>query len=51
MRYLTGMRLHGAKRRAGGGGGENQLEIFLSLAAGNAATVVKPLLRALLDGP
>ena len=32
---------------AGGGEGENQLEVFLDLAAGNAAAVVKSLLRAL----
>ena len=32
---------------AGGGEGENQLEVFLDLAAGNAAAVVKALLRAL----
>ena len=30
-----------------GGAGENQMEVFLGLAAGNAATVVKALLRAL----
>ncbi len=32
---------------AGGGDGENQLEVFLDLAAGNAAAVVKAFLRAL----
>ena len=32
---------------AGGGEGENQMEVFLGLAAGNAATAVKALLRAL----
>ena len=32
---------------AGGVEGENQMEIFLGLAAGNAAAVVKALLRAL----
>ena len=32
---------------AGGAEGENQMEIFLGLAAGNAAAVVKALLRAL----
>ena len=36
---------------AGGGEGANQMEVFLGLAAGNAATVVKALLRALPDGP
>ena len=36
---------------AGGGGGVNQLEVFLGLAAGNAASVVKALLRAMPDGP
>ena len=30
-----------------GGAGENQMEVFLGLAAGNAATVVEALLRAL----
>jgi adenosylhomocysteine nucleosidase len=32
---------------AGGGEGENQIEIFLGLAAGNSAAVVKALLRAM----
>ena len=32
---------------AGGGDGENQMEVFLGLAAANAAAVVKALLRAL----
>ena len=32
---------------AGGGEGENQMEVFLGLAAGNAAEVVKALLRSL----
>ena len=32
---------------AGGGEGENQMEIFLGLAAGNAAAVVRALLRTL----
>ena len=32
---------------AGGGAGENRIEVFLELAAGNAAAVVKELLRAL----
>ena len=32
---------------AGGGAGDNRLEVFLELAAGNAAAVVKALLRAL----
>ena len=32
---------------AGGGEGENQMEVFLGLAAGNAAAVVKALLRSL----
>ena len=32
---------------AGGGGGTNQMETFLSLAAGNATEVVRALLRAL----
>ena len=32
---------------AGGGEGANQMEVFLSLAAGNAAAVVKALLRAM----
>ena len=32
---------------AGGGAGENQMEAFLGLAAGNATTVVKELLRVL----
>ena len=36
---------------AGGGEGENQLEVFLDLAAGNAAAVVKALLRALPHRP
>ena len=36
---------------SGGGEGENQLEIFLGLAAGNAAAVVKALLRAMSDRP
>ena len=34
---------------AGGGEGANQMEIFLGLAAGNAASVVKALLRAMPD--
>ena len=34
---------------AGGGEGENQMEVFLGLAAGNASEVVKALLRALPD--
>ena len=34
---------------AGGGEGANQMEVFLGLAAGNAAAVVKALLRALPD--
>ena len=34
---------------AGGGEGANQMEVFLSLAAGNAAAVVKALLRAMLE--
>ncbi|MDE0391894.1 MAG: 5'-methylthioadenosine/S-adenosylhomocysteine nucleosidase [Rhodospirillales bacterium] len=34
---------------AGGGEGANQMEVFLGLAAGNAASVVKALLRALPD--
>ena len=36
---------------AGGGAGANQVEVFLGLAAGNAAAVVKALLRALPDAP
>ena len=32
---------------AGGGEGANQMEVFLGLAAGNAAAVVKALLRAM----
>ena len=32
---------------AGGGEGENQMEVFLGLAAGNAAAVVTALLRSL----
>ena len=32
---------------AGGGGGANQMEAFLGLAAGNAAAVVKALLKAM----
>ena len=32
---------------AGGSEGANQMEVFLGLAAGNAATVVKALLRAM----
>ena len=32
---------------AGGGEGENQMEVFLGLAAGNAAAVVRALLRSL----
>ena len=35
---------------AGGGEGANQMEVFLGLAAGNAAAVVKALLRAMPDG-
>ena len=34
---------------AGGGEGANQMEVFLGLAAGNAASVVKALLRAMPD--
>ena len=34
---------------AGGGAGENQMEAFLGLAAGNATAVVKELLRVLPD--
>ena len=34
---------------AGGGPGENRMETFLELAAGNAAAVVKAMLRALPD--
>ena len=34
---------------AGGAEGENQMEAFLGLAAGNATVVVKALLRALPD--
>ena len=34
---------------AGGGEGANQMEVFLGLAAGNAAEVVKALLRAMPD--
>ena len=34
---------------AGGGEGANQMEVFLGLAAGNAASVVKALLQALPD--
>ena len=34
---------------AGGGEGANQMEVFLGLAAGNAAAVVKALLRAMPD--
>ena len=36
---------------AGGGEGANQMEVFLGLAAGNAASVVKALLRALPAAP
>ena len=36
---------------AGGGAGANRMEVFLGLAAGNAAAVVKALLRALPDAP
>ena len=36
---------------AGGGDGANQMEVFLGLAAGNAATVVKALLRAMPGFP
>ncbi len=36
---------------AGGGDGANQMEIFLDLAAGNASSVVKALLRAMEDEP
>ena len=36
---------------AGGGEGENQLGVFLGIAAGNAAAVVKALLRAMPDRP
>jgi adenosylhomocysteine nucleosidase len=32
---------------AGGGQGENEIEVFLGLAAGNSAAVVKALLRAI----
>ena len=35
---------------AGGGEGANQIEVFLGLAAGNAAAVVKALLRAMPGG-
>ena len=35
---------------AGGGEGANQMEVFLGLAAGNAAAVVKALLRAMPGG-
>ena len=35
---------------AGGREGENQMEVFLGLAAGNAATVVMALLRAIPEG-
>ena len=34
---------------AGGSEGANQMEVFLGLAAGNAASVVKALLRAMPD--
>ena len=34
---------------AGGGEGANQMGVFLGLAAGNAASVVKALLRAMAD--
>ncbi|MDE2992121.1 MAG: 5'-methylthioadenosine/S-adenosylhomocysteine nucleosidase [Chloroflexota bacterium] len=34
---------------AGGGEGANQMEVFMGLAAGNAAAVVKALLRAMPD--
>ena len=36
---------------AGGGAGANQMETFLDLAAGNAATVVKAMLREMPDRP
>ena len=36
---------------AGGGEGANQMEVFLGLAAGNAASVVKALLRAMPGEP
>ena len=36
---------------AGGGEGQNQMAVFLALAAGNASAVVKALLRALPDEP
>ena len=36
---------------AGGGAGGNQIEVFMGLAADNAATVVKALLRALPHRP
>ncbi len=34
---------------AGGGEGTNQMEIFLGLAAGNAAAVVKAMLKEIPD--
>ena len=34
---------------AGGGEGENQIEVFLGLAASNSAAVVKALLREKLE--
>lgn len=36
---------------AGDGEGENRLEVFLELAAGNAAAVVRSLLRAVPPRP
>ena len=36
---------------AGGGGGANRMEIFLDLAAGNAAAVVKAMLREMPGNP
>ena len=36
---------------AGGGEGANQMEVFLGLAAANAATVVRALLRAMPENP
>lgn len=39
--------VHGLSDLAGGGEGENQIEIFLALAASKSAAVVKVLLRGI----
>ena len=51
MRRLDHIAIRSLADLAGGGEGENQMEVFLDLAAGNAAAVVKALLDALPDEP